>query len=352
MTNPPFRLTALAHGGGCGCKLAPSVLQELLAGQAAALPYGNLLVGNDNADDAAVWRIDDENCVLATTDFFMPVVDDPYDFGRIAATNAASDIYAMGGKPIMALAILGIPVGKIPNDVVREILRGGSDVCVAAGFPVAGGHSIDCPEPIYGLAVIGLCKPSELRRNSTAKAGDALILTKRLGVGIYSAALKKSALSDDGYREMIASTTQMNAIGADLAKRSDVHAITDVTGFGLLGHALEIARGAKLTISIDLSALPLLEQTSALAQQGFVTGASHRNWESYSDDVRLPADLAEWRKHILTDPQTSGGLLIACAPEKAAEIKDQIVAAGYARATIIGHVRDGAPEICVENGGA
>jgi selenide,water dikinase len=341
MNIPQVRLTSLAHGGGCGCKLAPSVLQQLLADQPATLPYKQLLVGTETADDAAVWQQDENTCIIATTDFFMPMVDDPHDFGRIAATNAISDVYAMGGKPIMALAILGMPVDKIPTEMVREILRGGASVCASAGIPVAGGHSIDCPEPVYGLAVIGICRPEHVRRNASAKAGDALILTKPIGVGIYSAAIKKGELPPAGYTEMIATTTLLNRIGGDLAPDKDVHAITDVTGFGLLGHALEIARGSKLTLNIRGSEIPTLTQASALAQQGFVTGASHRNWASYGSEVRLPAGYAEWRRHLLTDPQTSGGLLIACAPERADAIAQSIREAGYPAARVIGDVKPG-----------
>jgi selenide,water dikinase len=342
------RLTSLAHGGGCGCKLAPSVLQQLLADQPLATPYRQLLVGTETGDDAAVWQLDDGTCVIATTDFFTPVVDDPYDFGRIAATNAISDVYAMGGKPIMALAILGIPVDKIAPETVREILKGGAAVCASAGIPVAGGHSIDIPEPVYGLAVIGICKTGELRRNSGAKPGDAIILTKALGVGIYSAAIKKAALSPAGYAEMVATTTLLNRVGADLAKDSAVHAITDVTGFGLLGHALEMARGSKLALASRAGALPLLTDAAALAQQGFVTGASIRNWASYGHEVNLPAGFADWRRHLLTDPQTSGGLLIACAPESAEAVVQMIVAAGYPVARVIGYAEAGSPQIRVK----
>ena len=252
MNVPIVRLTSLAHGGGCGCKLAPSVLQQLLADQPAVAPFRQLLVGIETGDDAAVWQVDDDTCVIATTDFFMPMVDDPFDFGRIAATNAISDVYAMGGRPIMALAILGMPIDKMAPEMVREILRGGQAVCADAGIPIAGGHSIDCPEPVYGLAVIGLCHPRDVRRNADAKAGDAIILTKPLGVGIYSAAIKKDALPHGGYGEMIATTTLLNRIGTELAKNADVHAITDVTGFGLLGHGLEMARGSGLTLNISL----------------------------------------------------------------------------------------------------
>src|ERR1700734_1950806 len=256
MSRPPVRLTDLAHGGGCGCKLAPSVLQQLLANQPAAMPYAQLLVGTETGDDAAVWQIDDKTCVIATTDFFMPVVDDPRNFGRIAAANALSDVYAMGGKPIFALAILGMPLDKLPVETVRAILQGGASICAEAGIPVAGGHSIDSPEPIYGLAVIGLCHPENIRRNSGARPGDALILTKGIGIGIYSAAFKKGALSEAAYAEMIASTTLLNRVGNTLAQDGAVHAVTDITGFGLLGHALEMARGSHVTLNIDYERIP------------------------------------------------------------------------------------------------
>jgi selenide,water dikinase len=348
MAVPKIKLTSLAHGGGCGCKIAPAALQQFLAGQPASEPYKQLLVGTETADDAAVWQLDQSTCIIATTDFFMPMVDDPFDFGRIAATNALSDVYAMGGKPIMALAIVGMPVDKIPAEMVREILKGGSSVCAVAGIPVAGGHSIDCPEPVYGLAVIGTCRPERVRRNADARAGDALILTKPVGVGIYSAAIKKGALPPDGYTEMIATTTLLNRIGADLAADADVHAMTDVTGFGVLGHALEMARGSGLTLVIRAGDVPLLSVAARLAQEGFVTGASHRNWTSYGSDVRLPPDMPEWERHLLTDPQTSGGLLVACAPERAAAVARAIEAAGYPAARIIGHAEAGAAAVRIE----
>ena len=282
MNVPMVRLTSLAHGGGCGCKLAPSVLQQLLADQPLAAPYRQLLVGTETPDDAAVWQLDDGTCVIATTDFFMPVVDDPYDFGRIAATNAISDVYAMGGKPIMALAILGIPVDKIAPETVREILKGGTAVCASAGIPVAGGHSIDSPEPIYGLAVIGICKTEDVRRKSDAKPGDAIILTKPLGVGIYSAAIKKGVLSPAGYAEMIATTTLLNRVGAELAKDAAVHAITDVTGFGLLGHGLEMARCSGLTLVIRA------RRSAAVVGSGGVraTGRRHRRFAAQLGELR------------------------------------------------------------------
>ncbi|MBB3773360.1 selenide,water dikinase [Angulomicrobium tetraedrale] len=343
----PFRLTSLAHGGGCGCKLAPSVLRELLSEQPAAGPFERLLVGTETGDDAAVWQLDDDTCLIATTDFFMPMVDDPYEFGRIAATNAISDVYAMGGKPLLALAILGMPLGKLEPAMVREILKGGASIAAEAGIPVAGGHSIDCPEPIYGLAVIGTASPSAIRKNSTARAGDVLILTKPLGVGIYSAAFKKQALSTPAYAEMIASMTKLNRIGTELGKEVKVHAVTDVTGFGILGHGLEVARGAKLALEIEVAALPLLAEAEELARQGFVTGASHRNWASYGESVRLPEGLPDHQRHLLTDPQTSGGLLVAVAPDAAERMLGAIRAAGYADAAIIGRAVEGEPSVTV-----
>jgi selenide, water dikinase len=347
MNVPVLRLTALAHGGGCGCKLSPGVLRELLAGEPAAAPFANLLVGTETGDDAAVWRLDDETSIVATTDFFMPMVDDPFDFGQIAATNALSDVYAMGGRPIFALAVLGMPIDKMPIAMIREILRGGAAKATEAGIPVAGGHSIDSPEPIYGLAVVGLVSTRALRRNSEARPGDALILTKPLGVGVYSAAIKKGALSDDGYREMLGFMTRLNAVGADLAREEAVHAMTDVTGFGLLGHALEMARGAGLTVRLRAGDAPLLAQAGSLARAGFVTGASHRNWASYGEAVTLPGGFEDWRRLLLTDPQTSGGLLVACDAEAAPAILARI-RKGDPQAALVGGAEQGAPAIVVE----
>jgi len=347
MNAPIVRLTSLAHGGGCGCKLAPAMLQELLANQPAAAPFRQLLVGVETGDDAAVWKVDDSTCVVATTDFFMPVVDDPFDFGRIAATNAISDIYAMGAKPIMALAILGMPLDKISVDDVRQIIAGGNSVCATAGIPVAGGHSIDAPEPIYGLAVIGLCRPDQVRRNADARPGDALILTKAIGVGIYSAAIKKGDLSGEGYAEMVASTTQLNRIGSELAEDKTVHAITDITGFGLLGHALELARGSNLAVTLKASDVPLFTQAAHLAQQGYITGASTRNWASYGDAIRLPDNFPDWQRNLLVDPQTSGGLLVSCAADRAETVLTAIRRAGYDAARVVGHTEAGPAEVRV-----
>jgi len=346
------RLTALAHGGGCGCKLSPAVLRELLAGMPAMSAFPDLLVGTETGDDAAVYRISDHQAVIATTDFFMPIVDDARDFGRIAATNALSDVYAMGGKPIMALAILGMPLGKIAPETVGRILAGGAEICAEAGIPVAGGHSIDSPEPIYGLAVIGLVDPARLMRNCGARAGDVLVLTKPLGVGVISAALKGGTLPTDEaarhYAAMIASTTRLNEIGPALAALEGVHAITDVTGFGLLGHTLEMCRGSGLSARIQFAAAPLLPGVEALAQVPFRTGAATRNWASYGADVDMPADWSgHWRRDLLCDPQTSGGLLVAAAPECVAEVLAIAHAGGFAAASVIGEMTQGEPRITV-----
>lgn len=334
------KLTSLAHGGGCGCKIAPGVLSELLADLPTAAPFKDLLVGTETADDAAVYRLNDEQALIATTDFFMPVVDDPYDFGRIAATNALSDVYAMGGSPILALAIVGMPINVLPASVIREILRGGRDVCQAAGIPVAGGHSIDSVEPIYGLVALGLAHPNDIKRNADAQPGDVLILGKPLGVGVYSAALKKGQLDDQGYKAMIDSTTQLNRAGSELAKIAGVHALTDVTGFGLLGHAHEMARAAKLEIEIRSSDVPLLPDVLALAKAGHVTGASKRNWASYGSAIQGLVQDDVLLRDLLSDPQTSGGLLVACAPSAVDKVLESFKRHG-GKPAIIGHVQPG-----------
>ena len=342
------RLTSLSHGGGCGCKLAPGVLADLLRDSAPARAYVDLLVGRETSDDAAVYRLNDEQALVATTDFFMPIVDDPFDFGRIAATNALSDVYAMGAAPIFALAIVGMPINVLPADVIRDILRGGEAVCTSAGIPIAGGHSIDSVEPIYGLAALGLVHPSRVRRNSAARAGDVLILGKPLGVGVYSAALKKGMLDATGYRDLIDTTTQLNRVGPALAELEGVHALTDVTGFGLLGHLLEICRGSRLGAHLRGSAVPLLTAARALAQAGCVTGASARNWTSYGADVRLGDGVDATTQALLSDPQTSGGLLVACAAETAVDVLDRFARAGFNSAAVIGEMIEGLPQVQVE----
>ncbi len=340
MTAREPRLTSLAHGGGCGCKLAPAVLRDILAGMPQAAVFANLMVGTETSDDAAVWRLNDQQALVATTDFFMPVVDDPFDFGRIAATNALSDVYAMGATPIFALALVGMPVGRLSTETIGRILAGGASVCAAAGIPVAGGHSIDSVEPIYGLVALGLVHPDQVLTNRGARAGDVLILTKALGVGVLSAALKQARLEADGYAALIASTTQLNAVGAALAGREGVHAVTDVTGFGLLGHALEMARGSGLGVEIEAGAAPLLAGVEALARAGVRTGASGRNWDSYGEGVVLPEGFDGWRRDLLTDPQTSGGLLISVAADQAGAVLALARDAGFPRATVVGRVVD------------
>jgi len=332
------RLTSLSHGGGCGCKIAPGVLSDMLKGIGAMPLPKELLVGIETADDAAVYQLNDEQALIATTDFFMPIVDDPFDFGRIAACNALSDVYAMGGKPIMALALVGMPISVLSLETIGKILEGGASVCRAAGIPIAGGHSIDSVEPIYGLVALGLIHPSRVKRNADAQVGDRLILGKALGVGILSAALKKEKLDADGYAQMIRTTTQLNTPGIELAALSGVHALTDVTGFGLAGHALEIARGAKCTVQLDWARVPMLAGVRELALQGCVTGASERNWAAYGGEVALPANFAPVDQALLSDPQTSGGLLVSCAPQAVAEVLAIFRRHGFGAAAEIGEI--------------
>lgn len=342
MTTPEPRLTTLAHGGGCGCKLSPQVLRDILAGMPQAAVFADLMVGTETSDDAAVWRLNDQQALVATTDFFMPVVDDPFDFGRIAATNALSDVYAMGARPIFALALVGMPVVQLSSETISQILAGGASVCAAAGIPVAGGHSIDSVEPIYGLVALGLVHPDAVLTNRGARAGDVLILTKGLGVGILSAALKQGRLDDASYAALIASTTRLNTIGAALAEMAGVHAVTDVTGFGLAGHALEMARGADLAIEIDGGSLPLLTAVEALAKAGVRTGASSRNMDSYGEFLAIPHGYDSYRLDILTDPQTSGGLLISVAADQAGNVLTLVHDGGFDQAAVIGRVVEGA----------
>ncbi|MFM2408138.1 MAG: selenide, water dikinase [Pseudomonadota bacterium] len=341
------KLTRLSHGGGCGCKISPSLLQEILGVAQAKLPFPNLLVGTESADDAAVYRLNDEQAIIATTDFFMPIVDDAFDFGRIAATNAISDIYAMGGTPIMALAIVGMPINKMSVEAIRAILQGGEAVCRDAGIPIAGGHSIDAPEPIYGLVALGIVHPDQVKKNSAAHAGDVLILGKGLGVGILAAALKKELLSDAGYAQLIATTTQLNKVGSELAVMPTVHALTDVTGFGLLGHLLEMCRGAGLTAEVEFNKVPVLSEALPLAQQGIGPGAIERNMASYGHEVDFAAGVETWQQRVLADAQTSGGLLVAVAPEAVNEVLKKFADAGFVNAAVIGVMREGEARVAV-----
>jgi len=337
----PICLTQFSRGGGCGCKIAPGILTELLSATPMRTLPKELLVGIESSDDAAVYRLNDSQALVATTDFFTPIVDDPYDFGRIAATNALSDIYAMGGQPIMALAIVGMPLDKLPVEVIQKILAGGESVCAEAGIPIAGGHSIDVLEPIYGLVGLGLVHPDRVKRNNRAKAGDVLILSKPLGVGILSAALKKGKLSAAGYAQMLASTTKLNTPGTALGALPGAHAMTDVTGFGLAGHLLEICRGSGLGAKVRFGDLPIIDEARDWAKQGTVTGATARNWGSYGSEIRLIAGAPDWQRALLTDPQTSGGLLVACSVDTEAAVLAEFRKQGFDAACRIGQMMAG-----------
>lgn len=335
------RLTSLSHGGGCGCKIAPGVLSDILKKSPIRNLPAALLAGSDNNEDAAVYQINEHQAIVATTDFFMPIVDDPFEFGRIAATNAISDIYAMGAQPLFALALLGMPIQVLPLEVIQQITAGGESVCDDAGIMIAGGHSIDTVEPIYGLVAIGVVDPKKLKRNNGAQAGDSIILSKPLGVGILSAALKKELLSEAGYKEMIALTTKLNKPGVALSQLEGVHALTDVTGFGLAGHLLEMARGSNLMAQIDWNAIPVVQEAVEHVKADIFTGASTRNWAGYGSEVKLASNLELWQQNLLTDPQTSGGLLIACAPEQEAEVLSILNSGGFNNAKKIGHFAAG-----------
>jgi selenide,water dikinase len=343
-----IKLTSFSHGGGCGCKIAPGVLAQLLKNTNGFPIPPALLVGIETADDAAVYQLNDEQALIATTDFFMPIVDDPFDFGRIAATNAISDVYAMGGSPIMALALVGMPLDRLPLDTIGLILQGGESICAEAGIPIAGGHTIDSIEPIYGLVVLGLVHPSKIKRNRGAQAGDKIILSKAIGVGVLSAALKKNQLDAAGYASLIANTTKLNKPGIALANLDGVHALTDVTGFGLLGHLLELCRGAKLTAKLEMRTVPLLPHVRALVDAGFVTGASLRNWQGYGENVELNSLLTSTDQSLLTDPQTSGGLLVSCKPSTVSTVLDLFKSQGFEDACVIGEMIEGTATVQVE----
>ena len=342
-----IRLTEFSHGGGCGCKIAPAVLSEILASSPIRGLPRDLLVGTETSDDAAVYRLNDSQALVATTDFFTPIVDDPLDFGRIAATNALSDVYAMGARPIFALAVVGMPLEKLPIAVIQKILEGGESVCAAAGIPIAGGHSIDTLEPIYGLVALGLVHPDKVKRNSTAKAGDVLILGKPLGIGVLSAALKKGKLSESGYAAMLDWTTRLNTPGEALAEMAGVHAVTDITGFGLAGHLLEMCRGSRLGAEVRFDSLPIIAEALDWVKQGVATGASERNWKGYGPEVALPAGFPEWKRKLLTDPQTSGGLLVSCSASAADSVLAEFRKQGFAEACMIGSVQSGKPTLTV-----
>ena len=320
-----IRLTQYSHGAGCGCKISPAILSTILASNEQAPDFPGLLVGNHSRDDAAAWDLGNGEAMISTTDFFMPIVDDPFEFGRIAATNAISDVYAMGGRPVMAIAVLGWPVDKLPPEVAGRVVAGGKKACADAGIPLAGGHSIDSPEPIFGLAVNGLVKISNLKKNNTAREGDLLFLTKKLGIGLLSTASKKGILTNEHLALAIESMTTLNTTGTLLGALEGVTALTDVTGFGLLGHLTEMAEGSGLTAELDLKQVPLIDAAVGYLEKGCVPGGTNRNWKSYGSKI---SPVTERTRLLLADPQTSGGLLVAVRPEAAEAYKQIIRGAG------------------------
>lgn len=345
------RLTELASGGGCGCKIAPDRLRALLSRlPESAAPDPRLLVGPGTRDDAAVYRIDGERALIATTDFFSPVVDDPFTFGRIAATNALSDVYAMGGRPLFALSLLAVPSAKLEDGAVAEILRGGSAACEEAGIPVAGGHSIESAEPIYGLAVTGMAKPEDVRTNAGAKPGDVLVLGKPLGIGVFAAAIRKGVIDEEAYGKMLEHTLAPNRVGAELAEAALVNAMTDVTGFGLLGHLAELCEASGCGAFVDALRVPLIPEAIRLAREGIVTGASARNWRSVEGIVRDGKELTDWHRALLADPQTSGGLLVTCPEKNVAKVCDLMRAQGHTLVCVIGRITRGEVAIRLDTG--
>lgn len=312
-----IKLTQYSHGAGCGCKISPSILDKILHSPIKTPVDPRLLVGNAERDDAAVWDLNDGNALISTTDFFMPIVDDPYDFGRIASANAISDVYAMGGKPVLAIAILGWPIDKLPPETAQKVLEGARAICTEAGISLAGGHSIDCPEPVFGLAVNGIVAKSHLKRNSTATAGCRLFLTKALGVGILSTAQKRALLQPEHAAIALKSMTTLNSLGERLGKIPGVEAMTDVTGFGLLGHLAEMCEGSQVSATIEFARIPTIPGIESYLDQKCIPGGTQRNWTSYGHKIGA---LTEEQRYILADPQTSGGLLIAAAPEAVEEV--------------------------------
>lgn len=321
-----IKLTQYSHGAGCGCKISPAVLDAMLHSDLPKAKFSSLLVGNESKDDAAVYDIGNGTCIVSTTDFFMPIVDDPFTFGSIASVNAISDVYAMGGKPFMAIAILGWPINKIPPEVAKEVLEGSRKICADAGIPLAGGHSIDCPEPVFGLAVTGQLKKEHLKRNNTAKTGSVLYLTKPLGVGIITTAQKKGIVSDAHLKKAVDTMLTLNSLGGELGQLSYVNAMTDVTGFGLLGHLCELCEGSNLSAEISFGKVPKFDFLESYIQQKSMPGGTQRNWESYGSKI---GTLDDTQRIILADPQTSGGLLVSVDEDKTSEFERFSANLGY-----------------------
>jgi selenide,water dikinase len=346
METQPIKLTQYSHGAGCGCKISPAILDKILHSPVTFAPDARLLVGNDKRDDAAVLDLGNGTALISTTDFFMPIVDDAYDFGRIASANAISDVYAMGGKPVLAIAILGWPVDKLPPEAAQKVLEGARAVCAEAGITLAGGHSIDCPEPVFGLAVNGMVDIKNLKQNSTAAAGCRLYLTKALGVGILSTAQKRGVLLPDDAAIALKSMTTLNKLGEVFGQMQEVKALTDVTGFGLLGHLLEMCEGSGLRAVLEYDKVPVIAGLKGYLEQQCFPGGTHRNWSSYGHKI---GPLSEEQKYILADPQTSGGLLVAVAEAGAVDFEEAVVNMGY-RLEAIGWLepQNGEPLVTVE----
>ncbi len=321
-----IKLTQYSHGAGCGCKISPAVLESMLHSNLPKAQFAALLVGNESKDDAAVFDLGDGTCIISTTDFFMPIVDDPFTFGAIASVNAISDVYAMGGEPLMAVAILGWPIGKIAPEVAREVLEGSRKICAEAGIPLAGGHSIDCPEPVFGLAVTGSVRKEHLKRNDTAKKGSSLYLTKPLGIGIITTAQKRGIVQEEHLNKAIETMLTLNKLGAEFGKLAYVNALTDVTGFGLLGHLCEVCEGSGLSAEIELMKVSKFDFLDEYIQQKSLPGGTQRNWESYGHKI---SRLGEWQRAILADPQTSGGLLVSVDAGKESEFESFANDNGY-----------------------
>jgi selenide,water dikinase len=325
----PVRLTSFAHGAGCGCKIAPAVLDQIIKAAAPGAHFPALLVGNDTKDDAAVYEMENGQCIISTTDFFMPIVDDAFDFGRIASANAISDVYAMGGTPLMAVAVLGWPVEKLPAELAAQVLEGARAICTQANIPLAGGHSIDSPEPFFGLAVTGTVSKKQLRQNSTAQNADLILLTKPVGVGILSTTMKRGELATEWYEEMIRWMTTLNSIGAKLSKIDGVHAMTDVTGFGLMGHLIEMCEGAGLGASLYYNQLKVASGVRECMQQNMIPDATYRNWNAYSTKVKFApgVNVMEAFK-LLPDPQTNGGIMMAVHPDALSAVQQLLAEEG------------------------
>lgn len=321
-----IKLTQYSHGAGCGCKISPAVLDTILHSDQPKTKFPFLLVGNESKDDAAVYDIGDGTCIISTTDFFMPIVDDPFTFGSIASVNAISDVYAMGGEPFMAIAILGWPINTIPPEVAKEVLEGSRKVCAEAGIPLAGGHSIDCPEPVFGLAVSGKLKKEHLKRNDTAKEGSVLYLTKPLGIGIITTAQKKNIVAEPHLKKAVDTMLTLNKLGAHLGKLPYVNALTDVTGFGLLGHLVEMCEGSGLSAEINFDKVPKFDFLESYIQQNSMPGGTQRNWASYGKKI---SPISDAQRAVLADPQTSGGLLISVDADQAAVFEKEVAEKGF-----------------------